>query len=340
MHRCLITGASGFVGRNLVRKLAANQWQVQGLVRGPTQSEIVRTDGGEPVLGALDDQDALDAAVAQTDVVFHLAGRTRALAERDFQRDNVGGTRNLARAVAAQDPPPVLVVVSSLAAGGPSEPDGPRCEQQPEQPISAYGRSKLAAEQAATEQCAAIAPVSIVRPPIVFGPGDAAGLAMYRGMKFLPIHPTPGLRNFPVSLIYVEDLCEALAQVALRGERIQYGSSVDEAHYGQGIYYVTAERDVTYGEMGRLAAAAAGWAVAAVPLPKAIFWMAAAVGEITGRVSGKPAVVNFDKAREASASGWVASGAKIRLQLGFATAASLEERFTATVAWYRQQGWI
>ncbi len=107
-------------------------------------------------------------------------------------------------------------------------------------------------------------PASVVRPPIVFGPGDHASLQMFRGMKAFPVHPTPGFRRWPVSLVYVEDLCRALIDVALRGERLassgegggkpQATGEAAAAPPGQGVYYVAAQRHVTYGEFGRLAA--------------------------------------------------------------------------------------
>jgi nucleoside-diphosphate-sugar epimerase len=339
MPHCLITGASGFVGSNLTRRLLREGWQVSGLVRSDQQADALRGGGAAAVSGSLDDRASLRRACAGTDVVFHVAGRTRALRYAEYHRDNVEGTRALAQAAAAQSNPPVLVLVSSLAAGGPATCARPRTEADPEQPLSDYGRSKLDAERAAAEAADAL-PLSVVRPPIVFGPGDRAGLAMYRGMKVLPVHPTPGWRPLPISLVYVDDLCEALLAVACRGERRPAAATRDPQHRGEGVYYVTAERDVTYGEMGKLAAAAAGWAVVPVPLPRLAFRLAGLLGEAIGRWRGVPAVVNRDKAREALAPGWVASADKIRGHLGFAPAAPLEQRFATTVSWYCKEGWL
>ena len=86
-----------------------------------------------------------------------------------------------------------------------------------------------------------------------------------------------------MSLIYVDDLCEALVQVACRGERRGTDRESSKDARGEGVYYVTAERDVTYAEMGRLGAEAAGWAVAAIPFPKIAFLLAGLVGEVVGR---------------------------------------------------------
>jgi dihydroflavonol-4-reductase len=230
--------------------------------------------------------------------------------------------------------------VSSLAAGGTGTMKAPRTEDQPERPVSTYGKSKLAAEQALAALAAEL-PASVIRPPMVFGRADRASLALYRSLRFLPLHLSPGMRQFPVSLVHVTDLCDAMVKIAMRGERLTptYGET-NGIPNGQGKYYVAANRDVTYGEMGQLAARAAGWTVATLPLPTPIFWLAAAIGETIGRVRGRAVLINFDKIREATARGWVCSDEKISTTLGYRPAATLEECFAETVAWYREHKWL
>ena len=338
MTHCLITGASGFVGSNLATLTQARRWQTRCLVRSSSRVEQLAPLGVELARGSLDDPASLAAAIAGVDIVFHLAGRVAALRAEEYTHDNVEGTRRVAEACAAQSRPPVLVMVSSLAAGGPGTPWAPRRESDAEQPVSAYGRSKLAAERAAVA-AAGEASVSIVRPPMVFGQGDRASLQIFRGMKFLPLHLSPGVRRFPISVVHVADLCDALMRVAEHGarvDRLAAGGSDD----GKGKYYVAADRTITYGELGRLAGAAAGWAVATLPVPKAIFWLAGSLGEAIGRIRRRPSIINFDKVREATAKGWVCSDEKIRRELGYQPGATLEQRFAETVAWYRRHGWL
>jgi nucleoside-diphosphate-sugar epimerase len=339
MPRALITGASGFVGSNLAAWLCSRGWDVRCLVRTSSRTERLSSLDVELVRGSLDDADSLSAAVRGVDVVFHLAGRVAAHRAAEFVRDNVEGTRAVANACASQSRPPTLAFVSSLAAGGPGTLQAPRRETDIEQPVSAYGRSKLAAEAAAAEWAAGV-PLSIVRPPMVFGQGDRASLQLFRSMKFLPIHPTPGLRRFPISLVHVTDLCDALERVALSGERVAALDNGAAAVAGRGKYYVAGDRAITYGELGRLAGQAAGWAVAALPTPRPFFWLAGAVGEAVGRIRGRPGIINLDKIRESMATGWVCSDEKIRRSLGYRPTATLEERFAETVAWYREQRWL
>jgi len=338
MSRALVTGATGFVGSNLVAYLRSLGWRVQCLVRDKGLAAPLEQLGAELHLGHLGAADGVERATRGTDIVFHVAGRVRALKREQFESDNVVGTRHVMAAAAAQHSPPVVVCVSSLAAGGPSHDGAPRNESDRDQPISAYGRSKQSAERAAatfTDQV----PLSVIRPPIIFGDADRASLAMFRGVRMLRLHPVPGFRSFSVSLVHVADLCAAMVRIAEKGERVG-GAGNGAVQQGEGIYYVAAERPLPYGELGKLVGQALGCAVISLPLPLAFFWIVGGAMEVVGQVRGQPGVLNLDKIREAVAPGWVCSDEKIRRQLAYRPAAPLEERFAETVAWYRRHGWL
>jgi len=333
MPSALVTGATGFVGSNLVANLRQRNWEVGGLVRDVQRAAALEPLGATLHLGSLGNVESLERAMVGVDYVFHVAGRVRALNDRQFTADNVAGTRNVVEAAAAQTEPPVVVLVSSLAAGGPSKLGGPRCESDNDQPISAYGHSKLAAERAAAELADEV-PISIVRPPIIFGPADKASLAIFRGIQLLHLHPVPGFRRFPISLVHVADLCDAMIRIAERGKRVAPTNSTDA------IYHVAAERTITYSELGKLAAQSLDCAGIALPLPKAFFWLVGGVMEILGQIRRQPGVLNLDKVREAVATGWECNDEKIRRELDYQPAATLEERFAETATWYREQGWL
>jgi nucleoside-diphosphate-sugar epimerase len=98
MSRCLITGASGFVGSNLARRLRSEGWDVRCLVRSTSRLDQLEPLGVDLVRGSLDDPASLRAAAGGADVVFHLAGRTAALRASQYMVDNAEGTRRLAEA--------------------------------------------------------------------------------------------------------------------------------------------------------------------------------------------------------------------------------------------------
>jgi nucleoside-diphosphate-sugar epimerase len=336
MPRALVTGATGFVGSNLVAHLRHLGWEVNCLVRDAARAAPLEQLGANLFLGHLDDEESIECAIAETDCVFHVAGRVRALSSRQFEKDNVVGTRHVMEAAAAQDESPVVIYVSSLAAGGPSRRDTPRLESDDDEPVSDYGRSKHAAERAAAAFADEV-PLSVVRPPIIFGAADRASLAIFRSVRMLRLLPVPGFRRFPVSLVHVADLCEAMVRIAQRGERVPHNGSMK---LGEGIYYVAAERTIPYGELGKLAAQALGHGAIALPLPRAFFWILGGAMEVVGQLRREPGVINLDKIREAVAPGWVCSDKKLRQSLGYAPGAPLEERFSATAAWYREHGWL
>jgi nucleoside-diphosphate-sugar epimerase len=333
MQQALVTGGTGFVGSNLVAELRARGWHVRCLVRDPQRAANLTALGAELCLGSLQSVDSIADAVADVDAVYHVAGRVAATHRRDFFLDNVEGTRAVLQASAERAKSPTVVIVSSLAAGGPSRKGVPRRESEQGVPTSAYGQSKLAAELAAAEFADRV-PLSIVRPPVVLGPGDRNGLQLFKSVQLLRLHPVPGYRRMPISIVHVADLCAGIIQIAERGTRVV------RENPAAGIYYITSGPTITYGQMGVLAARALGQRVLVIPAPKLVFWVTGGIGEVLGRLRRKPGLINWDKMREAVASGWECSDDKIRAELGYQPAMPLEQRFVDTVAWYREHGWL
>lgn len=223
--KVLVTGATGFVGRALVPQLQAQGHAVRRALRGaPAGADDV-------VIGDVGPDTRWDAALHGVDAVVHLAARAHILADRAadpeaaFMAVNAHGTRALAQA-AARAGVAHFVFVSSIGVYGAQ---GHFDSASPPAPVSAYGRSKAAAEA----ELAAIASaggmrVTIVRPPLVYGPGAPGNLellmkAMMRGVP-LPLRSIDNRR----SLIGVDHLADALAcVVAAPGEAVERWSVAD-----------------------------------------------------------------------------------------------------------------
>lgn len=303
--RYLVTGATGFIGQRLIRHLTDHGHQVTALVRGGRCIPGVRTAHGDLATGA-----GLPTAVEGADRVIHLAGVTKALTPHGYAQVNTEGTRRLCAALASLPQPPRLVYCSSLAAAGPGR---QRREDDPPTPVSAYGRSKLGGEHALCEAADRV-PGIIVRPPIVYGPGDREFLprlvtAVRAGL--LPAVGRPGPRHY--SLIHVDDLCRALLTAA------------DSGTPGA-VYHVSDGTEHRWDHIGAAVAAALGRRpprVVHIPIPlaMAVAWATQLIGT---------SVLNRDKVAEALHPSWTCATGQLR----FAPAVTLTEGLTTALAPY------
>jgi len=338
MVKVLVTGATGFIGSHLAAALCQRGDEVTCLVRRTSRLDRLSPLGVRLVYGDVTEPDSLPEAVAGNQIVYHVAGCTKAFRKGRLFEVNEQGTANVARACAERTEPPVLVAVSSLAAAGPA-PDGqPRTEADPAAPVSNYGRSKLAGERAAA-QFADRLPITIVRPPIVFGEADRDSFAMFQAIARFRIHLVPTFRRHRYSLIHAADLAELLILAAQRGTRLS--SDPAGGPSPRGHYFAACEAHPTYAELGRMIAAALGHRrVLVLPAGPLAVRTVATLSEAWSRVIRRPNILNFDKVREIRAGSWVCSAQAATDELGFSPATPLAERLRQTAQWYRQEGWL
>ena len=168
--KVLVTGASGFTGRQMMRLLASQQ--------GVTSFGLVRQLPPDPasrcsyVTADILDRPGLEAALAQVhpDALIHLAGLTHGTAGA-LHETNVTGTKNILDAVLAANPECRILVVSSSAVYGYAG-DLPIPDTTPLNPVTDYGRSKVAQEAVSLEYAGNGAAVAIARPFNLAGPGQ------------------------------------------------------------------------------------------------------------------------------------------------------------------------
>lgn len=207
--RVLITGATGFIGSHLAEIFHSNGHKVRCLIRRTSDLHWIRHLPNEYAYGDLFDRDALEAAVADVDHVYHLAGITKARTKEEYYRGNHLATKNLLATVLEHRPGlGRFVHVSSQAAVGPSSPGSPIDEATPFHPITTYGRSKMEAEK----ECLRLAdrlPITIVRPPAVYGPRDKDVFEFFNTMS-KGLQPMVGFGEKVVSLIHVRDLVDGI----------------------------------------------------------------------------------------------------------------------------------
>ena len=329
--RWLVTGATGFIGTTLVEQLLARGDEVRALVRDPGRAGELDAMGARLVRGDVSDPGSLQDAVPDVDVVVHLAGLVKALTREELFAVNAEGTRSLARA-AARTGRSKFVLVSSLAAAGPSTPGRPRVETDRPAPVSSYGQSKLAAEDA-LRSFAPDLDASIIRPPIVYGARDKEFLpALFRMVK-MGVIAKSGLGKKYYSLIHVDDLVAMIIDVAGRGARL------DEAGPA-GVYFAADGVDYTWEALAAGAMAALGRRGAVVPVPEFVSWIAAGASSAAARMTGRPAILSLDKMMEIREAAWTCSADKARRELEWTPRVSFTDGMRDSVRWFRERGLV
>jgi nucleoside-diphosphate-sugar epimerase len=320
----LVTGATGFVGRHVAPAFHDAGFRVRALTRSAARAQHLGDLGFELVTGRLEDGSLLDEACAGVDVVVHLAALTHARGEDEYHRVNVTGTQRLLEA-ALQQRVGRFVFLSSLAAAGPCiDGRGVSAADQP-RPLTAYGRSKLAAEQVCMNAADRIRMV-ILRAPAVYGPWDTDLFHFFRIAKygFIPVPTGPERR---LQMVHAADLAAALVRGVV-------------APAARGVYHIAEPRSYSWEAVGRMVGAAVGRRVRALPVPAALLGGLAGVVETAAGLVGSSSIFNRDKARELLAPGWLCETESARAEMGYEARIGLDEGLRATARWYRDNGWL
>src|SRR5712691_417342 len=298
-----VTGATGFIGRHVVAHLAE------------------RGDAVVPVGRPLD-ADRLAAALHGVNAIVHLAGVVATVREREFFAVNVDLTRAVARAAAASGAR--MVHVSSLAAAGPAPPSAPRGEDAPSSPMTAYGRSKLEGEQ--TVAATAGLRWLILRPGIVYGPGDRALLPIFIWSQGWVL-PLVGRPTAAYTFVHVRDLVRAIA-AAVDSDR-----ECDTMFVGH-------PAPVAPRALYERVRSVTGGSARIVRIPAAVLRIAALAGDLGGVVRGTPLPINSRRYAELMAEGFVCRVDRLRERLGIVAEVDLNSGLAETAGWYRREKWL
>lgn len=327
IRRVAVTGATGFTGSHLIKRLVAAGKDVRGLVRDPAKASEIEDQVSAVVVGDITDRAALKNLIRDVDAVIHLVSNFRSASDspEQYRKTNVEGTQAVID-VAAECGIKRLVHCSTIGVHG-NVKQTPANEESPYAPGDLYQETKLEAElmsrKAGEEDKFEVV---VVRPCSIYGPGDMRMLKMFKMLakrRFFMLGPC--LENFHA--VYIDDLTEgylkALETPGIDGEVFLVG----------GPGYLPLKDYV----------ATAAKAVGAPPpwlwLPYGPFFAAAAVCEAICVPFGiEPPLhrrrVRFFKNNRAFAID------KARERLGYAPKVSLEEGMARTVAWYRQEGFL
>jgi nucleoside-diphosphate-sugar epimerase len=321
--RALVTGATGFVGSHLTEALCRRGDEVTILARSPARAAALAPLPLRVVTGHLDDPTALADAVRDQDVVYHVAGVIAARSEADFLAANRDGSRRLADA-AGQAGVRRFVLVSSMAAAGPTIKGRPLRGDEAPRPVTAYGRSKLAAEQAVT---ATGLDWTVVRPPMVYGPRDHEVLKVFR-LARLGLAPVLGDGSQELTAVHAADLAEAL--VAAGTKDVAIGR----------MYYACHPEVFTGAEMARAVGRAMGRSLAVVRVPSSIGRGVLRLTGAAARLAGQTTILTADKANEFYQPAWTADPSPLTRDTGWRAQRDLRTGLDETYRWYREAGWL
>jgi len=325
--KALVTGATGFIGSHLVERLLDEGMRVACLIRPRSDSKWLDGLPLERYVGTLDDPGGLAKAARNADYVFHLAGLTRARSEEAYLAVNAEGTRRLLEAVQQTGAAGRrFVYVSSLAAVGPNTGNHPLDETADPHPLEGYGASKLAAERIVLDRAEQL-PVTIIRPPAVYGPRDTNFLPLFRSARRFRRVPIVGKETSRTSFVYVRDLVEGI-----------YLAACSPAGVGQTYFIGSGTHDRT--ELVRAVAAALNFPPRCLRIPPLLARLAGEIGELKWTLTGRPQIVSRRKIRDALQPSWTCSWQKAREELGYCEQVKLTDGIKQTAEWYIRHGWL
>jgi nucleoside-diphosphate-sugar epimerase len=326
--RVFLTGATGFIGSFLAEELLKRGYQVRCLVRKTSNLRWIKDLNVEYHYGSLLDAESLSKGLAGCQFVYHLAGLTKARTEEEYFKGNFEGTRHLVdAALLFKDHINRFIYVGSQAAAGPSPTIKPIDESYVPQPLTYYGKSKLAGEEYVQKQAAALA-ITIIRPPVVYGQRDTDVLEFFRTVS-KGLIPQLGKQEKYVSLIHVRDLNRGIIMAAENPQAT-----------GQ-IYFISNRYPYSWQEVSQATLRVLNKKGHHIIVPIFVMKIVAAVSEVLAAVlTKKPALVNRQKVIEMEQNYWICSAEKARKEIGFENEISLEQGIRETLKWYKEYKWM
>jgi nucleoside-diphosphate-sugar epimerase len=201
------------------------------------------------------------------------------------------------------------------------------------EPVSIYGESKLRGEQELLKFKDKF-PVSIIRPPIVYGPRDQGIFIFFQTLSYrlMPMlkGATPDQQKY-FSIVHMTDLCDGILKAGL--------ASSSQVPSGE-AFFITSGETVTFSGIMQTIESVLGKKALRVPMPKVAFVAGAVVAEFFGKLTNRPAMLSHDKLKELFEDYWLCSDEKARKLLGYKSSYQLARGMSETVDWYRRNKWI
>jgi nucleoside-diphosphate-sugar epimerase len=325
--KVLVTGATGFLGGHVAEALSARGDQVRALVRATSNRKHLETVAHVELFeGSIEQVDRVTEAVDGVDAIVHCAGIVKARSTDEFFAVNVGGTSNLVEAARRRGASlKRFVHVSSLEACGPSAEGDPVPVDQ-ENPVTSYGRSKLAAEKVVLSARGDM-PVVILRPAAIYGPRDVEILDAFKSIQRGLFPVINGGRSKTI-WIYATDCADACVR------------AIDADVASGGIYFVDdGSGAIDMRQMFADMEHALGKKAVRASLPFPVLMAVARGVEAFGRLANRPVMLTREKV-SMLLQDWVCSSEATRRDLGWEPKVPWSVGVPRAVKWYRDNGWL
>ena len=327
----LITGASGFIGSFIVEEALRQGFETWAAVRGSSSRQFLTDERINFIELNLSSEEQLKEQLKdyQFDYVVHAAGVTKCLNKADFHRINTEGTQNLVRAIQALKMPlHRFVYISSLSIMGAIREQQPYTEileSDEAKPNTAYGRSKLEAEQ--WLDTVEDLPYVILRPTGVYGPRERDYFMMAKSIQSHTDFAV-GYKQQDITFVYVTDVVQAVFQACEKGVTgRRYFLSDGE------VYQSSTFSNLIRKELGN------PWWIR-VTAPIWVLRIVTFIGEYVGHLTGKVTALNNDKYNIMRQRNWRCDIKPAQQELGYEPKIKLEEGVRRSIKWYKDNKWL
>jgi len=326
-ERVLITGASGFVGHHIVEEALKNNLEVFAAVRKTSKTDHLKDFAINYTSPDFGDVNSIKKDLLQNNYnyIIHCAGLTKARTDDEYDRVNGKYVYNIAQAVIESGLNiKKFVLISSLAAKGPlNSLNGSISENTPSNPITAYGKSKLLGETL-LKSFPSIN-YTILRPTGVYGPRDKDIFIFFKQLS-KGIEPYIGRIDQQLSFIYVTDLAKASIKALYAGNQTTYNLSDGNCYNRY--------------DLGQIAKEILHKKTIKIFLPLMLVKTVAKISMAVGSLKNKAVVLNVEKIKDLVAINWCLDIELAKTELGFYPEYDLKAGVTASINWYKLNGWL
>ena len=330
--KILITGASGFIGSFIVEEALKRGFETWAAIRRSSSRAFLQDERIHFLELDFSSQEKLEEQLKghEFDYVVHAAGATKCLHKEDFFRINLNGTQHLVNALLTlQMPLKRFVYISSLSIMGAIREQQPYeeiRESDEAQPNTAYGKSKLAAEEWLSTLHTQF-PYIILRPTGVYGPRERDYFMQIQSIKN-HVDFAVGFQRQDITFVYVTDVVQAIFLALDKGE-------VGRKYFlSDGEVYQSSE----FSNLVHQELSCPWWIRITAPiwLLRVITWC----GDSLGRMTGKMSALNNDKFNILRQRNWRCDIEPARRELGYEPKVKLAEGVHRSIQWYKENKWL